>query len=95
MTKNNKNTPTDKDYQFWKNVKIIINNITKEYDKSWIKRNRGINSKFLIDFIFTIITGGDKGYAITLGGMWNNYLLKNIILPQQSKVDPICWTTSF
>ena len=69
---------------FWKNVKTIIDDVSKEYDKLWIKRNRGINSKFLIDFIFHIIANGDNGYAVTLGEMWNNYLLKSICPPQDT-----------
>ena len=81
-SQNIKDTATNQDNSFWKNIRNIISDVTKEYDKLWIKRNRGINSKFLLDFIFNIIVNGDKGYAITLGEMWNNYLLKDVTPPQ-------------
>jgi hypothetical protein len=50
---------------FWVSVRNIIDDISAKYDKLWIKRNRGINSKFLINFIFHIVTGGKKAYSPT------------------------------
>ena len=37
-------------------IKDIINKVSSEYDKIWKKRNRSIDSKFLVSFIFQKIT---------------------------------------
>ncbi len=86
ITKFNK-TPhkpiTKKQQAFFRDIKIIIDNTSKQYDKSWRKRSRKIDSKFLIHFILGILSNKDKGYAIILNKIWDTYLLKNIVLPQE------------
>ena len=59
-------------------IKDIINKVSSEYDKIWKKRNRSIDSKFLVSFIFQKITNTNKGYEITLMDLWDNYDTRNI-----------------
>ena len=40
----------------YKKIKKIIEKVSKKYDGEWIKRKRKIDSKFLIDFIFQLVT---------------------------------------
>ncbi len=54
-------------------IKEIIDKVSNKYDKIWKKRNREIDSKFLISFIFQKITNKNKGYGISLVELWDNY----------------------
>jgi len=83
-TNNTSHKPiTKKQQTFFKNMKTIIDNTSKQYDKSWRKRSRKIDSKFLVHFILGILSNKNKGYAIILNKIWDIYLLKNIALPQE------------
>ena len=66
----------------------IIDEISVEYDKVWIKRKRSITSKFLISFIFQMISNKNKGYGIALLELWENYEMKNIKAPQKEVFAP-------
>ena len=74
---------TKKQQKFFRSIRLIIEDVSKEYDKLWRKRSRKINSKFLTHFIFNILGHQGKGYAITLNRMWNLYISKEIDLPQE------------
>ena len=54
-------------------IKEIIDKVSNKYDKIWKKRNREIDSKFLVSFIFQKITNKNKGYGISLAELWDNY----------------------
>ena len=56
----------------------IIDEVSKKYDKIWKKRNREIDSKFLVSFIFQKITNKNKGYGISLMELWDTYKNNNI-----------------
>ena len=45
-------------------IKEIIDKVSNKYDKIWKKRNREIDSKFLVSFIFQKIT--NKNFIIQL-----------------------------
>ena len=73
-------------------LRDIINNVSTEYDKIWIKRARKIDSKFLINFIFKLILNTGNGYSIVLSELWDEYSSKNIAPPQEEaySISSIC-----
>jgi len=78
-------TPEEKDLA---SINKIITEVSSEYDKLWIKRNRSINSKFLLSFIFHLTCNKHKGYGVSLLELWDNYELQNISAPQKKIFAP-------
>jgi len=83
MTTSNNNLSLISEEQNLLSINKIISEISSKYDKLWMKRNRSIDSKFLISFIFQIISNKNKGYGISLLDLWDNYELQNIKPPQK------------
>ena len=69
-------------------INKIISEVSAKYDKIWVKRSRSIDSKFLMSFIFQIISNKNKGYGISLLELWDNYTIKNIKVPQKKIYAP-------
>lgn len=64
-------------------ISKIISEVSAKYDKLWVKRNRSIDSKFLVSFILQVISNKNKGYGISLLELWDNYEKNNINIPQK------------
>ena len=69
-------------------INEIMSEISLKYDQLWIKRKRLIDSKFLMSFIFHVISNKNNGYGISLLDLWENYETKNIEAPQQEIFAP-------
>lgn len=63
----------------WREIKELFENTFKKYDDLWIERERKINTKFLVLFLFRLVIPKDeRGYANTLLEIFNNFLDKDI-----------------
>ncbi len=78
---------TDKNIEFWEAIKKSIKKISQIYDKTWQKRKRLLDTKFLISFIFKLVLSKNKqGYGSILANLWEEYAEKGIVLPQNKIV---------
>ena len=69
----------EKFVKMWHEIKDLFEKKFKEYDVKWMERERKINTKFLVFFIFRlIIPKDDRGYANTLLEIFNNFLQAGI-----------------
>jgi len=65
----------EKFLKMWHEIKGFFEEKFKEYDAKWMERERKINTKFLVLFIFRlVIPKDDRGYANTLLEIFNNFL---------------------
>lgn len=65
----------EKFVKMWHEIKDLFERKFKEYDAKWMERERKINTKFLVLFIFRlVIPKDDRGYANTLLEIFNNFL---------------------
>ena len=80
--------------KIWIQIRDAIDSTAKEYDNKWRKRIKkgGIDSKFLINFIFQLTLNINKGYGVTLSELWSDFTSKNIKLLQSSpySISSIC-----
>jgi hypothetical protein len=68
---------------YWSSVRDIIDKVCIDYDASWKKRNRVLNSKIIILMIFKIILSDrNRGLTINLTEFWDRCAEKDIDLPQ-------------
>lgn len=69
----------EKFIKMWHEIKDLFERKFKEYDGKWMERERKINTKFLVLFIFRlVIPKDDRGYANTLLEIFNNFLHEGI-----------------
>ena len=72
---------------YWSSVKEIIDQVCKDYDTLWQKRNRILNSKIIVIMIFKIILSDRcQGLSINLLEFWDSCEKKDIKLPQKKSV---------
>jgi hypothetical protein len=72
---------------YWTKVKEIIDKVCSDYDESWQKRNRVLNSKIILMMIFKITLGNRRqGLSINLTEFWDSCSEKGIDLPQEKSV---------
>jgi hypothetical protein len=72
---------------YWSQVKRIIDKICVDYDQSWQKRNRVLNSKIVLMMIFKLASNSrGGGLSINLAEFWNTCDEKGIKLPQERSV---------
>ena len=65
----------------------LFDNICKEFDSTWQKRSRILNSKLLVLFILKLVLSKNKqGYCSNLIQFWESCAEKGIILPQINSV---------
>lgn len=81
--------------KIWTQIRDVIDNTAKKYDDRWrkrIKKSGGINSKFLINFIFQLAINTKKGYGVVLSELWADCGSKNIKMSQSSpfSISSIC-----
>ena len=73
--------------RFWQNITETVVVISNEYDRSWQKRRRILNTLLIILFIFRLVfSKGRQGYDITLTGLWEQCRILDIELPQSKPV---------
>src|ERR1700722_9913443 len=66
-------------WAMWREIKELFENTFKKYDDLWVERERKINTKFLVLFLFRLVIPKDeRGYANTLLEIFNNFLDKDI-----------------
>lgn len=72
---------------YWSSVRDIIDKVCIDYDATWQKRNRVLNSKIIILMIFKIILSDrNQGLTINLTEFWERCAEKDIDLPQTKSV---------
>jgi len=72
----------------WGKVISIIAEVAHEFDQTWQKRKRIIDSMLLIFLIFRLLYSQNRqGYGTTISDFWNNCHNMNFPLPQKR---PIC-----
>ena len=73
--------------RFWQSITEVVVGIANEYDRSWQKRRRVLNTLLIILFIFRLVfSKGRQGYDITLTGLWEQCRILGIELPQLKPV---------
>jgi hypothetical protein len=56
---------------FWSPLKKVINQMSHEFDKFWLTRQRLINTQFLVMFILKLVLSKNhQGYKILLNELW-------------------------
>ncbi len=66
---------TAKYFEMWVEIRALFDEIIKKYDSIWVERERKINTRFLILFIFRLVIPKDeRGYGNTLIEIFNNFL---------------------
>ena len=82
--------PPDRNDPFvamWKNIVELVIHIADEFDQTWQKRKRVLNTMLLILFIFRLVFSKNKqGYASTVVELWDQCRAMNITLPQTKPV---------
>jgi Transposase DDE domain len=78
--------------EMWGEIKELFENIFKKYDDLWVERERKINTKFLVLFLFRLVIPKDeRGYANTLLEIFNNFLNKDIQdMPKTLAASSVC-----
>jgi hypothetical protein len=76
----------------WTEIKELFENTFKKYDNLWIERERKINTKLLVLFLFRLVIPKDeRGYANTLLEIFNNFLDKDIQdVPKSLAASSLC-----
>ncbi|HYX15290.1 MAG TPA: IS4 family transposase [Nostoc sp.] len=75
--------------QLWENIIIGIDDICKQFDKTWRRRNRIIDSKLIVTFLFqSLLSKGSDGYATTLFELWASLKGKGIESKKGAQVAP-------
>ena len=73
--------------EFWNRIKEIIERVCSEFDASWQRRNRILNSKIITMMIIKIVMSNKhQGLAMNLAEIWERCADKNIYLPQAKPV---------
>lgn len=82
----------DKFLELWKEIRAVFDQVIQKYDDKWIERERKINTRFLILFIFRlVIPKDDRGYGNTLLEMFNNFINFGIDnMPKTLAASSIC-----
>lgn len=87
--------------EMWSEIREVFDTTIKKYDALWIKRERKIDTRFLILFILRLtIPKDERGYANTLLEIFNNFfnfgvidgimsLAPSSICEARTKLDPI------
>ena len=71
----------------WGKVISIIAEVAHEFDKTWQKRKRIIDSMLLIFLIFRLLfSKNSQGYGTTISDFWNNCHKMNFPLPQKKPI---------
>lgn len=73
--------------EYWSTVKNIIDKVCEDYDGSWQKRHRVLNTKIILMMIFKItMSQRRQGLSINLTEFWDTCSEKGINLPQSKSV---------
>ncbi|MEK6616260.1 MAG: IS4 family transposase, partial [Bacteroidota bacterium] len=73
----------------WTRISEIINEVTSEYDKTWQKRDRIINSMMLVLLIFRVLLSkNSQGYHTTIINFWDSCHKSKLSLPQKKPISP-------
>jgi hypothetical protein len=71
-------------FEFWNKTVTIIQALSKSLDKKWRKRQRKIDTFFLIIFITKLVFFKSKsGYQIIIDEIWDEFKKNGIDLPQE------------
>ncbi len=71
----------------WQNIIKTVVIIADEYDRTWQKRQRVLNTLLIILFIFRLVfSKGKQGYDTTLIELWEQCRILDIELPQPKPV---------
>ena len=77
----------------WGKVISIIAEVAHEFDKTWQKRKRIIDSMLLIFLIFRLLfSKNSQGYGTTISDFWNNCHKMNFPLPQKKPISASAFT---
>ena len=77
----------------WGKVISIIAEVAHEFDKTWQKRKRIIDSMLLIFLIFRLLfSKNSQGYGTTISDFWNNCRKMNFSLPQKKPISASAFT---
>ncbi len=77
----------EKFLKLWGNVVSIIAEVAFEFDQTWQKRKRIIDSLLLILLIFRLLfSKNNQGYATTISDFWFNCRKMNFNLPQKKPI---------
>jgi len=94
--KNLQNNQIEIDENFislWGKVITIIAEVAHEFDKTWQKRKRIIDSMLLIFLIFRLLfSKNSQGYGTTISDFWNNCSKMNFPLPQKKPIAASAFT---
>jgi len=96
--KNLQNNQIEIDENFinlWGKVITIIAEVAHEFDKTWQKRKRVIDSMLLIFLIFRLLfSKNSQGYGTTISDFWNNCRKMNFPLPQKKPIAASAFTNA-
>ncbi len=77
----------------WGKVISIIAEVAHEFDKTWQKRKRIIDSMLLIFLIFRLLfSKNSQGYGATISDFWNNCRKMKFPLPQKRPISASAFT---
>jgi hypothetical protein len=78
--------------EMWKEIRMLFDEIIIKYDNIWMERERKINTRFLILFIFRLVIPKDeRGYGNTLLEIFTNFFNLGIDnMPKNLAPSSIC-----
>jgi hypothetical protein len=77
----------------WGKVITIIAEVACEFDKTWQKRKRIIDSMLLIFLIFRLLfSKNSQGYGTTISDFWHNCRKMKFPLPQEKPISASAFT---
>jgi len=77
----------DNRLEYWSGIHLILNTICDKYDTVWRKRNRILDTRFMVLFILKLVLSKNKnGYNSTLAQLWSDYYGNERQAPQQVSV---------
>ena len=81
------NAAFDKMGRMWAKIMEMVKEVTCQFDRTWQKRKRVIDSMMLVMLIFRLVSGKDrKGYGSTIDELWENCRKMKIPLPQTESI---------